>query len=360
MKRLLIYVLCIALLLCTLSGCGKKPSSSNEPAPPSAPSSAPEETSPQSLHLDALTLEIPRDYAAEDAALLSAAVQLPKLLIPALADAGAEVDAVTVTVGASASATCQALSRGTVSLAFLPAENYLEAGGGSTVILADAGESGSAGNWLEALPGRSVQLCAGPSAYGRSLTKRAQSGNPLTWTELDHARWGVLEAGSDLGWRYPSLWLSDHYDGLILEDLRQVTVYQSFDALLRAAAQEEIDLFPMPTTTLTEQASAWTLEANRTDEAGHSGFGRELPMKEEITALASTERIPSSLAVVQQTDVLTGDAFVSALAQALNTLSQTDEGRQMLSVLGAAHYVPADDTVLEPLRRILTMEGALS
>ena len=46
-----------------------------------------------------------------------------------------------------------------------------------------------------------------------------------------------------------------------------------------------------------------------------------------------------------------------ALAAALEELGQTPEGQALLSVLVANRYVPAGAEQLDPLRRILTMEG---
>ena len=126
-----------------------------------------------------------------------------------------------------------------------------------------------------------------------------------------------------------------------------------------AAAREEIDLFPMTSAMLTEYATAWTLETGRADDAGHSGFGRDLPMEEEIRIIDSTAPIPTTLVVAGSSDGLSGDSFASALAQALNSFSKTAEGQQLLSVLGAPRYARTDDAALDPLRRILTMEGAL-
>ena len=129
MKRLFTPVVCAALALTLAAGCGQT----------TAPSSA-EEPQAHPLHLETLAVELPRDYAPDDETLLQAIANAPELLKAALAKQQVEVDAVTVTVGASAGATCQALTGGTVDLAFLSAESYLEAGGGGTVILADAGE----------------------------------------------------------------------------------------------------------------------------------------------------------------------------------------------------------------------------
>lgn len=339
MKRLFTPVVCAALALTLAAGCGQT----------AAPSSSAEEPQVQPLHLQTLAVELPRDYAPDDETLLQAIANAPELLKAALAKQQVEVDAVTVTVGASAGATCQALTGGTVDLAFLSAESYLEAGGGGTVILADAGEGDQ--------PGTASVLWSAPSDYGQALARRLADGKDLSWTELDHARWGVLDRDSDLGWRSPNLWLSDQYEGMTLDDLSQVTTYASYEELLRAAAAEEIDLFPMPRTALEDWSEAWTLESSRTDAAGRSGLGRPVPMTEEVFEIAAFEPLLSSLAVVREEDTLSSDTFAQALAAALEELEQTQEGQALLSVLGAARYVPAGAEQLDPLRRILTMEG---
>lgn len=339
MKRLFTPIVCAALALTLAAGCGQT----------AAPSSSAEEPQAQPLHLETLAVELPRDYAPDDETLLQAIANAPELLKAALAEQQVEVDAVTVTVGASAGATCQALTGGTVDLAFLSAESYLEAGGGGTVLLADAGEGDQAGT--------ASVLWSAPSDYGQALARRLADGKDLTWTELRHARWGVLDRDSDLGWRSPNLWLSDQYEGMTLDDLSQVTTYASYEELLRAAAAEEIDLFPMPRAALEEWAEAWTLESSRTDGAGRSGLGRPVPMTEEVFAIAAFEPLLSSLAVVREEDTLSSDTFAQALAAALEELGQTQEGQALLSVLGANRYVPAGAEQLDPLRRILTMEG---
>lgn len=342
-------VLSAALLLSLAVGCGKR-----ETEPPASSAGEPDEP----ICLESLAVELPRDYALNDDALLNAASRLPELLKTALSQAGVEVGAVTATVGTSASATCQALAGGTVDLAFLPAGGYVEAGGGGSVILADAGELSRGESGPDALPGTEASLWAGPSDYGRSLVQRVENGGTLTAEELDHARWGVLDRDSDLGWRYLNLWLADRYEGLTLDDLSQVAVYRSWEELLRAAAAEEIDLMPLTGETLAQWESAWTLERGRADGEGHGGLGRDLPIREELTAVGTLERSLTVLAAVREDGTLAGDAFAAALASALDSLSQTGEGQELLTVLGARHFARADDALLNPLRRILTLEGA--
>ena len=352
MKKRLMAALLWAALLCALAaGCA------NTPEGPSGSESA----SPPALEFEKLTVEFVSAGSPEER--MALAGRLPEKLRAALDQAGIAVKAVSVTLGASAAATAQAVAQGGVDVAFLPAGDYVAAGEGGTVVLADAQPLSPAEAPDDMLPGRTGQVYAGPSAYGRSLARRAAGGGALTWEELDRARWGVLDAASDLGNRYVSLWLADHYAGNDLADhyagndlgdLRQVTVYDSYEALLRAAALEEIDLFPCTGEAMADWAGAWTMDTTRSDPAGRRGFGREDALADEATAVGTLERCLTSLAVVREDETLTSPAFAQGLWQALVLLAEEDG--DLAALTGCAGYAPLDTITLDPLRRLATME----
>lgn len=317
MKRVSLLATALCLLLV---GCGVQ----KQPEPPIAP-----------LHLETLTVE----FAAvngEGTALLGALHRFPEKLRSALSENGVEVDQVQITLGTSQDATARAVGQGGVDVAFLTPEGYLVSRSGGTVQLTD--------------PGQTALLCVGPSEYGRALAGRKTP----TWDELNHARWGVLSAESDLGHRYLNLWLADGYEGRTLTDLTQVREYESYEALLRGAAAEEIDLFPTTEGFLDEVSDAWVMDATRTDEAGYRGFHREAALSAEVTAIGKTAPRHTLVAVVREDEILAGEGFQTALEQALNILSQ-DEDRSALA--GTEDFVPVTAETLDPLRRLLTLEG---
>ena len=292
--RALAATLTLPLLLCA---CGA-------PASGSA-SSAPAEP----LTVGILALELP---AGAD---LQAARDFAAALPGALAAQGVEIGTVELSFGASPAATAQALAEGGVDLAFLPAADFL-AGGGGQAILAD-GEQDASGALT---PGERAEIAAAPTDYGRRLASRTSP----TWEELSHARWGVLGEDSRAGYRCLDLWLCDNYEDNGVADLPQVTVYEDWDGLLRAAEAGDIDALPLP-----------------------PGL-----RDERFPLLAETEAIVSQVAAVRRDAALTSPAFAAALEAALQTLFQ-DKEPACQSLLGAEHFTPLQNTPLAPTQRSL-------
>lgn len=353
-KRLLILALA-ALMLAAACGKPTPPPAASSSAPVSSgAASAPEEP----LVLTELTVELPRSVDRK------AAREALKALPEKMAAYGVKLEAATLTYGASPAAMAEAVAKGGVMLAILPAEDFLAFGGGAVPILADArpgltlDETSDPAEWNAGAAGRSSDLeagayalvCAAPTEYGRKLAELAQE-RPLTWAELDHGRWGVLAEDSLPGNRCLELWLTDHYEDNGLEDLSSVTVYPGWEELLRAAAEGEIDLLPVLPALRFTYSVAWTLETNRTDESGLRGFGRPLQLYREVPVLAATERLQSVVAAVSPTEpALQDPRFAEALYQALNELCGGPAERK--AALGAECFAPVTDETLNGLRRL--------
>ena len=332
MKKTRLFVLLLAALL--LAGCGQRTDPAPAPSGSSPSASAPET---EALTIPELTVELPREVDRKAAR--AAMEQLPR----ELAAEGVTVEAVSLTFGSSHAATAEAVARGGVQLALLPAEDLVKFGGGAAVILGDARENGD-----EA--GTMARICAGPTAYGGKLTEQAVR-RELTWQELDHARWGVLGESSPGGYQCPELWLEDHYEGNGIGDLSSVTVYGGWEELLRAAAEGEIDLFPLEPAAAETYAGAWTVESTQTAAGGLRGFGRPAAMEEEVTVLAETERLCSVAAAVTPEDAAVNDPrFAGALCRALNRLCGGPAERK--AALGAERFTPIEDGDLNGLRRL--------
>ena len=375
MKKL--SLLLALMLLLTVSGCKRKNEAPEEEAEiPPAEESVESETPAEPLVLETLRVEISRN-AADTALVIRAAKELPELLQTYFGEANTsvEIKSVSVTVGTTPAATMQSLNGNGIDLAFLPAETFALSDGEACVLLGNApqpaimpdGDSMDIADWnrgektyayatADWVGGTGSLICAAPTDYGRQLAKRAESGKPLTRTELDKARWGVLDEVSIGGYRCANLYLADNYEGNLLADLSDVTVYDSYEDLLRAAAEEELDVLVLRKDARMDVASAWMQDLSRADGNGIRGFGRTESVWEEIRCIAVTETLYDTVAVVApHREELTGDEFADALLQVLERLRK--EEPELMGVLGSARFAPVTDEALDPLRRATTIEG---
>jgi len=356
-------LLALAMLLALLAGCGPK---TPEPVEPEPEQTEPPETE-EPLRFETLRIEFEKGDLAVSR--LSEAVrEMPELLRTALAEQGVAVEEVEVTIGSSVAATVQALEEGTVDVAFLPAEDLARCETEVPVLLVsgplfwDQGEDLAA--WrrepVEAplIPGYRALICAAPTGYGKNLAERPS----LSWAELDHARWGVLEADSISGHRGVDLWLADHYEGNTLADLSDVTVYDSFDDLLLAASRGEIDLLPMEEVEREDWSEFWNAPAEPDKERDETGLGHERTIWEDLPAVALTEWFYDRAAAAGSQEALTDERFTAALAECVRALTVSsgydrDTHLLALDLFGRNSYGAAPEGALDATRRLLTLEG---
>ena len=298
MKR---RVFAAALAALLLTGCGSRGESGS-----ASSQEAPEEP----VVIGTLALELPAGGDADAARAF--ADSLPE----AMAALGVKIGQVELSFSPSPAAPAQALAEGGVDLAFLPAEDFLRAGGG-LAILAD-GTPDTSGTLV---PGERAEIVTAGTEYGRRLAARTDP----SWEELAHARWGVLGQESRAGYRCLDLWLCDNYEDNGIRDLPEVTVYDDWDALLQAAEAGDIDAIPLKPGLRTE----------------------------ELSLLAETEGIVAQVAAVREDAALQSRAFALALEAAVSRLP---EG-QKEALLGAKDFVSLPDGGLNAARRSLAAFG---
>ena len=215
------------------------------------------------LHLEELAVEFPRSGLSKDQ-LTQAVKGLPELFKTYFHETGiVEVEHVTVTVGSFPSATAQALTEGGVDVAFLPGTTAA-ALDGPVVLLADARLLDD-GATLRS--GTRALLCAAPTAYGDQLVGRVSSGKPLSHTEAERARWGMVETGAARDCF--TLWLADSFGEEQAFDWSAVTMYGSEEELFWAAANGEIDALVIRDDARTGAAESW---------AGEGSIWEQLPV----------------------------------------------------------------------------------
>ena len=300
MKRRIFAAMLAALLL---PGCG---TAGGDPGSASSSQEAPEAP----VVIETLALELPA--GGDTQAAQAFADSLPE----AMAALGVEIGRVALSFSPSPAAAAQALAEGGVDLAFLPAEDFLRAGGG-LAILAD-GTPDTSGTLV---PGERAEIVTAGTDYGRRLAARTDP----SWEELAHARWGVLGQESRAGYRCLDLWLCDNYEDNGIRDLPEVTVYDDWDALLQAAEAGDIDALPLKPGLRTEK----------------------------LSLLAETEGIVAQVAAVREDAALQSRAFALALEAAVSRLP---EG-QREALLGAKDFVSLPDGGLNAVRRSLAAFG---
>lgn len=278
-----ITALIIAVLL-FLTGCAAQ----EEPAEP--------------VELDVLRIELP--MPDDHTALANALSDLPDALHTALISAGAEVDAVSISVGTSTEATCTALTDSGIDAAFLTASNFIRYGDGLSAILAD-GTAEQAGT--------QCKICAADSEYGNTLLDM----DTLSWDDWDQAVWGITSGLS--GRSGADLYLSDNC-GSTTRSLTNVAVYDSQEELEAAAAAGEVDVYTAP-------------EADK-----KCILGETEPLFSWVAAVSS-----------ERTDLLTSN-LADTLSRAVTAV--LEEHPDWAAIFGADSYTPVEDSALDTNRRL--------
>lgn len=308
MKKLSL-LLALALLF-TLTACKQK--EQDPPVPP--------EPVEDVLRLEELRLEFPRSGLSKDQ-LAGAVKELPELLKTYFEETGTvEVERVVVTVGSSPASTAQALEEGHIDLAFLPGTIALD---GPVVLFADAYPLDD--GILRA--GSRGLLCVAPTEYGRQLDTRVSSGKPLSFAEVERARWGTVEGDAD----YFALWLADSYGEAFGGT---VTEYGSEEALFRAAADGAVD--------------AIVIRDDARTEADWAGDGT---VWEQLPVLDVTETVYTTVAAARAE--LAEGVFAPALEQVLGRLGE--EHPELMTVLGADAFASVTEDGLTATRRLASL-----
>lgn len=273
MKRILtlFFVLTMTLML---FGCGRQ---KQPPTTPDEPDTPPVETG---ITLAELNVEFVADSRDADA-LMQLKRELPPLLIGALAEHEVRVEKVNVTFGASSEATAEALARGTVQVAFVPTETYLAHA--DTLLVADV-----------SLSPEIVAFGTTQSEYGLAL--REKSGD-WSWDELAQAVWALPQDDSSFAMRWLNAYLDKVYDGRTAADLPNVLRYSADGAM---------------------DDAVFDLYVAKNAEPFVAGY------------ISGAELYPyffSGVAVVSAADdILSGEAFRSALSEAVDALSADEDG----------------------------------
>jgi phosphonate transport system substrate-binding protein len=233
---------------------------------------------------------------------------------------------VSVTLGPSYDSIAEALILNTADIGFISGSTYAKYSTGENmgVILSATRlglnkDSDSARDWNDGLPtlGTSVQVpyykgivVAGTSSKGRELTAKVNSGQGITWQDLQTVRIGVQGPTSSSGRTYINLKFLELYNKS-LSDLpsRNIIPLAGYGAAAAALASGQIDIALGYADFRRDYATQWTTD-----------YGRTASIWAETDVVFVTPNIYTD-AVAVSSNVLKDEKLKVALAQAIINIS---------------------------------------
>ena len=293
---------------------------------------------------------------------------LGDLLIEQLAKRGYKVDNVTIDVSSSFEAAGEALSAGSVDLAWLPSGTYITYSDEVDVILTAtrAGLSNDSMNpqdWngLENKTERSgsqvsyykALIYAGPSPKGQELAAKVAAGEALTWEDLDSATWCISSnVTSNAGYSFPTMWLMDNYDGKKLTDLSN-TIQDNYAGAFQKLAAEQVDVTVCYADGRTDYEEDWETPTDKETSKG-AGWGREASIWEECNVIGVTSNIYNdTIAITKAKPEIYNPEFIKAFQDSMIEISGTPEGQKIIAIYTHEGYLPAKDSDYDGMRAAL-------
>lgn len=250
----------------------------------------------------------------DNATLVQGISFLPDLLKAELAELGYEFETVSVYVGTSYEAVGQALDAGTADIGFIPGGTYAVYANGKNMDVALTATRGglnkdsvNAKDWNDGNPTTSDPTAqvtyyrslgiAGTSAKGRELAQKINSGQAITWADLQTVKIGVQSVTSSAGRIYPSLLFKSLFDKT-LNDLPTNNIVQlnGYGAAAAALASGQVDIAFGYADFRRDYTTQWTSTAE-------GGYGRTQSIWAETDVVFVTEGIYNDTVTVSKRTV---------------------------------------------------------
>ncbi len=276
-----------------------------------------------SKEIDTLNLSFVPTVPADS--ILQASAPLEDMLIEEMANYGYTIGNVEMTVGTSLEAVGEALAAGTTDVALIPGGTYVlyEEDGAQLALTATRKalniDSDDAAEWNKLVPTPTDEqvtyyrslILAGPSAKGQALQDKVNSGEELTFEDINDATWCVQSPSSSAGYLYPTLWLSKNFDGKTINDLDNVTELTGFGDAISRLSTEQCDVAPTYANARIDNAATWTSDEDIYEATGVIGVTD--PIYNDTISVSSNSDVYS-------------DDFVSAIQQSFMDIASTPEG----------------------------------
>lgn len=283
--------------------------------------------------------------------ILQASAPLEDMLIDEMANYGYTINNVDISVGTSLEAVGESLSAGTTDIALIPGGTYVlyENDGAQLALTADRKglniDSDNPADWNKIVPTptdkqvtnyRSLIL-AGPSEKGQALQDKVNSGEKLTFDDLNNATWCVQSPSSSAGYLYPSLWLSENFDGKTINDLSNVTELTGFGDAISRLSTEQCDVAPTYANARIDNAATWTSDEDIYDATGVIGVTKPI--------------YNDTISVSTNSDVYSDD-FLNAVQQSFIDIASTPEGLATVAPYSHTGYEIGDPANYDEERKV--------
>ncbi len=306
---------------------------------------------------DITSLKITFVPSRDPAAILEFVEPLEEMLLEALIEKGySKLESVTVEVSATYEAAGEALDAGTTDIAFLPGGTYAlySEDGNIDVILAAtrAGlnkDSANAKDWNDGLATLPLEnqvtyyrsiVVAGPSVKGRELAAKVNAGTPLTWADVNSAKWGIQGATSSAGTVYPAVWLYQNFEKLV-SDLSQAAPAGGYGNALAGLAAGTYDVVTLYADARRDYQTQWS-------STGEGGYNRPASIWAETDVIIVTPGIFNDTIAVSNKTV--NSQLKKDLQDVFKALVATPEGLAVFAVYSHTGYAIVSDEDYEPAR----------
>ena len=338
MKKFLSLALAAILCVALLAGCGGNDAGDTDTTTPSDT----EETGPKKLD----TLSVYFVPSREPAEIVTATEPLKQMLKDEMLKEGYDIGEVIINVGTTYEAVGEALSAGTADVGLIPGGTYVLYDDGCDVILTatrdglskdfDEAKDWNDGQPTEASDKQAVSyralFIAGPSEKGQALSAKVNSGEELTWEDLDGASWSVMGSSSPAGYIYPALWLQDRYEKGIT-DLSNTVQADSYASAFARLASGQVDVLVTYADARRDYAERWNTE-----------FGRTASIWEETNVIGVTAPIYNDTVSVSKTAPNMDAGLIAALQDAFINIGNTPEGKEVIAIYSHNGYQVAQSS----------------
>ncbi|WP_274649746.1 phosphate/phosphite/phosphonate ABC transporter substrate-binding protein [Paenibacillus humicola] len=285
--------------------------------------------------------------------IITTTAPLKELLINQLGTEGYKVDKVDINVGTTYEAVGEALEAGSTDVGLIPGGTYVLYDDGADVILtatrsALSNDSDNPKDWNDHKPTTNVDkqatyyrslFIAGPTKKGKELADKVNSGQELTWDDLNSANWSVMTSSSSAGYIYPSLWLQNKY-GKSLTDLAHVVQSDSYDSSFARLATGQADVILVYADARMDNEKNWT-----------SKYSRKASIWDETNVIGVTEPIYNDTISVSKNSPIMTDEFKKALQDAFIAIAKTDEGKKVIAIYSHEGYQVAKSSDYDAERK---------